>query len=249
MGRAAELNPLARGFYTVREAARLIEVGSPARIRGWLKGYPGRKVGPLLKRDYKPIDDWQELSFHDLLEVRFVEFFREAGVKGSSLRVILKTAREVFKTDKPLATANVKYRAEAGGRDVFVEEVLRPTAEKEKAEDRKLWSLVSKNYVALETIRQSLDTGVIFDPKTQIARQWIPRQEAFPEIIIDPRVAYGRPVTPSSVPTKTIWESWVAEDEDFAAVSDWFEIPPDEVTMAIEFEKCLTAEWEARVAA
>jgi hypothetical protein len=42
LDRLADLNPLARGFYTVQEAARLIEVGSTHRIYGWLKGYRGR---------------------------------------------------------------------------------------------------------------------------------------------------------------------------------------------------------------
>lgn len=244
---AEKINPLARGFYTVREAARLIEVGSPRRITGWLKGYHDRKVGALLKRDYEPLDGVQELSFHDLLEVRFVEFFLQNGIKSKSLREALKNARRVFGTDKPLASANIKFRSEKGVQDIFVEEVLKPAAE--KTGDTKLWSLVTKNYVEYETIRQSLDIGVVFDPKTTMARQWVPRQSQFPDIVIDPKVAYGRPVTPSSVPTKTIWESWVAEDEDFAAVSDWFEIPPSEVHMAIEFERCLEAEWSARVAA
>src|SRR5690606_28679409 len=140
-------------------------------------------------------------------------FFLSNGIKSRSLRVALKNARRVFGTDKPLASANIKIRSEKGVQDIFVEEGLKPAAE--VAGDTKLWSLVTKNYVQYETIRQSLDLGVVFDPKTSMARQWIPRQRDFPEVIIDPRVAYGRPVTPSSVPTKTIWESWVAEDEDF----------------------------------
>jgi hypothetical protein len=45
-------NPLARGFYTVGEAARLIEVGNARRIHHWLRGYPGSGAGPLLKRGW-----------------------------------------------------------------------------------------------------------------------------------------------------------------------------------------------------
>ena len=66
------VNPLARGFYSVKDAARLIENARARRIYGWLKGYPDRDIGPLLERDYTPINDRQELSFLDLIEVRFL---------------------------------------------------------------------------------------------------------------------------------------------------------------------------------
>jgi hypothetical protein len=39
MGSPAIINPLGMGFYSVPEAARLIEFGSARRIYGWLRGY------------------------------------------------------------------------------------------------------------------------------------------------------------------------------------------------------------------
>ena len=97
MGNVEPINLLAAGFYTVQEAARLIEVGSVRRITGWLRGYPGRNVEPLLTRDYAKIGDYEELSFLDLMEVRFVEHFREQGVKVRTLRRALENARPISK--------------------------------------------------------------------------------------------------------------------------------------------------------
>lgn len=104
MGNMKPINPLAAGFYTISDAARLIEVGSARRILGWLRGYPKRRIGPLLNRDFMPIGGHEELSFLDLMEIRFVEYLREQGVKVQTLRKALENARIVFKEEKPLAS-------------------------------------------------------------------------------------------------------------------------------------------------
>src|SRR6185312_4494977 len=141
-------NPLARGFYTVQEAARLIQVGSTNRIYGWLRGYPARQIGPLLTRDYEPIGEHEELSFLDLMEIRFVEHFREHGVKARSLRIAASRLRDEYKTEHPFALEKVILIADKA--DVFVEEVLRESAD--EAADPRLRSLLTKNYVMYEAI-------------------------------------------------------------------------------------------------
>lgn len=237
-------NPLARGFYTVAEAARLIEVGSAARIRGWLKGYPGRRIGPLLTRDYPPLGEAQELSFLDLIEVRFVEHFREQQVKTCTLRSAIETARKVFGREKPLASDRVKFVTD--GKNIFVEEVLKPTAK--AANDAALWSLVTRQYEIYEFIQARLLRGLSFDPGTHLARRWVPRPQEFPDIIVDPRIAYGQPVGPSSVPTATLYDAWEAERRDIDAVADWYGVPLPEAQMAVDFETRLRLPREALVA-
>jgi uncharacterized protein (DUF433 family) len=233
----AHTNPLARGFYTVRDAARLIEVGSAPRIRGWLSGYPRRKAGALLIRDYKPIDKVQELSFLDLMEVRFVEHFRAIKVKPQTLRRCLQTARERFKEDKPLLKQGVLFIPTDDRRNIVVEEVLKPAAEENN--DTALWNLLDRNYEFNNFIEGHLARGLTFDPKTELTATWAPRASEFPEIIIDPAVAYGQPVVPKQIPTAMLFEAWEAEDGDAATVADWFNIPTDQVQMAVGFEQLL----------
>jgi hypothetical protein len=233
----ARTNPLARGFYTVAEAARLIEVGNAPRIRGWLRGYPGREIGPLLYRDYHPVNRAEELSFLDLIEVRFVEHFREQGVKIGTLRRALETAREVFKEEKPLSTDRFIFVPRDDGRDIFVEEVMKPSAK--ETDDRTLWSLVTKQYEIYTLIRDKLARGVSFDPATHLAKHWVPRPKSFPSIYLDPRIAYGQPVGPHMVPTQTLYESWLAEKEDIGAVADWFDVPIAEAQTGVDFELAL----------
>jgi hypothetical protein len=87
-------NPLAQGSYSVPEAARLVRVGGARRIYGWLQGHAGRCVGPLLERDDHPVGDTEELSFHHLMEVRFVEHFRGRDVKVRRPRIAASRLRD-----------------------------------------------------------------------------------------------------------------------------------------------------------
>jgi uncharacterized protein (DUF433 family) len=236
-------NPLARGFYTVRDAARLIEVGNAQRIRGWLGGYPRRKAGPLLIRDYMPVGKTQELSFLDLMEVRFVEHFRAINVKPQTLRLCLETARVKFKEDKPLLKQGVLFIPTDDRRKVVVEEILKPAAEEN--EDTALWNLVDRNYEFNEFIERHLARGLTFNPKTELTATWAPRPKEFPQIIIDPAIAYGQPVVPKGIPTATLFEAWEAEEGDTAVVADWFNVPTRQVEMAVGFEHLLKHEEHA----
>jgi uncharacterized protein (DUF433 family) len=243
MGQATT-NPLAKGFYTVPEAVRLIGLGNSHRVYGWLRGYTDRQIGPLLNRDYSPVGDSEELSFLDLMEVRFVEHFREHGVKVRSLRIAAKRLREEFKTDHPFALERVVLLADKA--DVFVDEVLKESAE--EAGDPRLRSLLTHNYVMYEAIKQVLVPGIEFDAKTRLARAWRPRPKKFPDIIVDPRIAYGQPVGPSKVPTATLFDAWKAEKESTDAVAFWYQIPTAEVIAAVKFEKHLNRYAEVRAA-
>lgn len=228
-----ETNSLARGFYTVKDAARLIEHARAQRIYGWLKGYPDRDIGPLLDRDYKPVNDRQELSFLDLIEVRFVEHFRAHEVRLRTLRRAADRLRKEFDTPHPFATDQIHLAADKA--DVFLV-VMRESAKEER--DRALLSLTTDNYILEEIIKRNLVPGLVFDRRTHVARRWTPRPIEFPDIIIDPRVAYGQPIVESGVPTAVLLSSWEAEN-DLDEVAFWHGVKSSEVQRAVEFEKFL----------
>lgn len=236
------VNPLARGFYTVRDAARLIESAHIQRIYGWLKGYPDRDVGPLLERDYSPIGERQELSFLDLIEVRFVEHFRAHSVKLRTLRRAAERLRQEFNTPHPFATDRVHLEADKA--DVFLV-VMRETAQQEK--DRALLSLTTDNYVLEDIIKRNLVPGITFDRQTHNVRRWTPRPKQFPHIIVDPKIAYGQPAAPSGVPTAVLRSAWEAEG-DYDRVAYWHNVKSSEVRQAVEFENLLDQEIKARAA-
>ncbi len=228
------MNPLARGFYTAKEAAQLIEVGNVRRIHGWLSGYKNSDIGPLLERDYSRVGRIQELSFYDLMEVKFVEYFRENGVRVQTLRAALATAREVFGLQKPLASNKVRFIPSKDGKMILVDESDRVVATKD--EDPHLWNLVNRQYEHYELIHDQIERGVEFDATSHLAKTWRPRPRTHPDIVIDPLRAYGKPIVSTGTPTSVIYEAWLAEGRNPVPVTEWFELTPSDVQSAIEFE-------------
>src|SRR5213078_2216409 len=78
-------NLVGRGVFSLSEASRLTGIPAP-RIRRWLTVYEFRsRLGPRyspppVQRDYAVADGKVSLSFADMIEVRFLDHFLEAGV-------------------------------------------------------------------------------------------------------------------------------------------------------------------------
>jgi hypothetical protein len=66
-------------------------------------------------------------------------------------------------------------------------------------------SLTTRNFMMAEIIKRFLVPGIVFDKQDHMARRWAPRHDRFPEIVIDPRVAYGQPVGPSGFRRRRLW--------------------------------------------
>ena len=139
--------------------------------------------------------------------------------------------------DKPLATDRLRFLLSEDRKNIFVEEILKPAAK--EMSDMRLWSLLTKQYEIYELMQEKLARGVSFDPQTHLATRWVPRPGDFPDIFIDPKIAFGRPVIPSFVPTETIMKSWLAEGKDYNSVADWFDVSVLEIQKAVDFELAL----------
>ncbi|MDB6169078.1 MAG: hypothetical protein JWM88_1942, partial [Verrucomicrobia bacterium] len=82
---------LKTGIYSFSEASRLTGV-SAARIRRWLKGYDfatkadRHHSNPVWKGQLEPIGGSLAVGFQDLIEIRFVAAFIDAGVTWKTMR-------------------------------------------------------------------------------------------------------------------------------------------------------------------
>src|SRR5262245_26482350 len=92
---------LGRGVYTIPQAASLVGL-TRRRVREWFRGRrsdPGHR--PVFQSDYKPIDTFFAISFHDLIDVYVAGQLRESGVSLPTVRRVYDRLARELKTAHP----------------------------------------------------------------------------------------------------------------------------------------------------
>jgi uncharacterized protein (DUF433 family) len=226
-----EAPPLGTGFYTVPEAARLLRI-RPLNIRRWLGGYNYTQGGnivhmpPLWNPQLPAYEHHIELGFLDLIELRVIKSFLDAGLSLTTVRNCLEYARECADNERPFATR----RFRTGGRTIFLES-LRRTGEDE------LLDLQNHQYVIKKVIDRTFKD---LDISHDIVTRWRPF-DGKQSIVIDPKRAFGQPIASSyGVPTIVLAEAVKAEGS-IERVSRLFDVSAAAVRDAVTFEQSLAA--------
>lgn len=213
------------GIFTAAEAAALLGV-SASKIRAWVSGWPGSSTAPVVENDIGWMDNKLAFSFANLMEIRFIAFFENAGVRLPEIRRIMDEVRNEINRPRPFAT-NLVFKTDG---ERIVAEVAT------KSGIKSIYDLKSRNFEMREIVYRSLKDDVVYDPKGD-ARAWFPRKQIAPNVIIHPSVAFGRPVLKEQwIPTETIADAWQAE-ESIDMVARLFQIPEARVKEAVSFEQ------------
>lgn len=232
---AVEAIPIGVGIYSFADAARLIGSKS-GELRRWMLGYDHKGTdgelvhsAPLwvhqLADDGRGIDG---IGFRDLLELRFVRKFREAGVPLQLIRRTLEEAQSLLSTPYPFTCK--KFRTD--GKRIFMSVV-------EETGDESLIDLVKRQNVIEPVIGPSLRSGIEFEE--DMAARWFPIKNS-KAIVLDPARSFGQPIlVQSGIPTVAIAEAVVAEGGDESVVGRLFEISKVDVRRAVDFEARIAA--------
>ena len=168
------------------------------------------------------------LTFADLIEIRFLEAFRQNGVSARALRIASHRAKELLGRHHPFSTQIFK----SDGRTILAEIT-------KEAGDKVLFDIVSKQYVFEKVIASYLYIGLDFNELKEPARWWPLGKNR--SVVIDPRRAFGAPIVArTGVPTK-ILNSAVNAEQSLEFVAKWYSVNIDEVTDAVQFETKLAA--------
>ena len=214
------------GVDTVPQAARL--VGAPTdKLRRWVFG--GRGQRSIIDHDYEQIDGVDALSFHDLIEARFIKAFREHGVSFQHLRKVASKARDDLRTVHPFASA----RFVTDGRRIILDEV---------DEDGRcsLIDYLSDQITFEAFVRDLILKGVSFDAR-DLAETWRPQPQLAPEVIIDPRRAFGAPIIARTGTRSEVVARAAKAEGSYSAAARTFDLSEEEVRQAVEFEERLAA--------
>jgi uncharacterized protein (DUF433 family) len=228
----ATLNLIETGIYSVPEAAKLVGA-TERKVRGWVTGY-GKGEGPLIDNQLGWVDGRLAFSFVNLMEIRFIAFFEDAGVRLPHIRAILSEAKDLLNHPHPFATSIV-FKTDG-------KKILAKIARQNGIAD--LYDLKTHNYEMGTVVFASLKSDVEFNPQGEI-RSWRPRPQTAPHVIVHPKFAFGQPVLRESrIPTRTLLDAVNAEGSA-DAVAEQFDVPLKQVREAIKFERELTLKMAA----
>jgi uncharacterized protein (DUF433 family) len=219
---------IGRGVYPLREAHRI--TGVPVRrIRRWLKGYSYDYRGtrafspPVVESELSGDLGVTAIDFADLLEVRFLNAFREHGVSWHAIRIASQRAKGLLGMKHPFSSR--KFSTD--GRTILADFVS-------ETGDPVMLDLVRSQYEWERIIRRHLFGEIEFDDQDVPARWW--PVEGSQRIVIDPQRVLGAPIVDvEGVPTRVLASAAIAEDS-IEFVADVFRVDPISVAEAVEYE-------------
>ncbi|MGX1353013.1 uncharacterized protein (DUF433 family)/DNA-binding transcriptional MerR regulator [Bradyrhizobium elkanii] len=244
--KSPEPDGLGRGVYSGTEALRLLNFARPgtapsdrvsrSTVARWLKGYEhgpvegeGKNKGyspPLWRPDYANDDDLLEISFRDLIELRFVKSFRDIGLSLRTIRECYQRASEEVHDERPFSTK--RFRTD--GKTIFLEIT-------EGVKEGKLVDLRRRQNVFKAIVEPSL-RDLEFEAST-VAR-WFPLGIDRRAVVIDPARSFGQPIVSVGVPTEVLATA-VQTEGSIEAVAALYDVPKGDVRFALDFERRLAA--------
>lgn len=94
-----------KGIYTYSDASRLLGQ-SKAVIRGLVNGYKykDRPQKPVISKKTVTYEDKEYLTFYDIIELKFINYFLSCGVKRKTIVDAYEKAKKELNKDYPFAT-------------------------------------------------------------------------------------------------------------------------------------------------
>jgi uncharacterized protein (DUF433 family) len=217
---------LGHGVYTCYEAAKLTGL-KQSRVREWFRSRPSASARkPVFLGDYEPVNGDYALSFHDLIDLFVAGQLREHGVSLQLLRKVYKRMQNDLKTNHPFCRKELL----SDGKVVFMRQL-------DSEGQEELTEVLTRQRVFPQILSPFLHK-IDYDKATLLAKRWkISRL-----VVLDPAICFGKPVVePAGIPTAILAAAYFANGKDAEAVGDWYNVAPDYVLAAVEFERNMAA--------
>jgi len=208
------------GSYSIPEAARLARI-NPRTAARWTASPSTKQRGRLLQPDLPPVGDRRAVSFLDLIDLLVVGRFRAEGVSFQMVRRVYSLLRDRLETPHPFSHS----RLLTDGRAVFLETLSGDG-------DHDLLEVVTGQTAMPKILRPYL-RQIDYAPDTRTAVRW----RIADGIVLDPGRAFGKPIVDvEGTTTHVLARAYWANGEDAELVADLFDVAPESVRHAVEFE-------------
>jgi uncharacterized protein (DUF433 family) len=190
----------------------------PNTVRAWFTSANAAIFKPTYTRDSRHF----AVSFLDLIDVLVVGRLRGKGVSMQMIRKVYDAMRTDFGVEHPFSHEFIL----TDGKRVFMQ-----SAKTVKAQA--VIEIVSKqNY--METVMRPYLERVDYSSRSFMAERW----RILDGVVIDPQVNFGKPtVLGTNTSTYILANAFHANREDTPMVADLFEVRPEDVVHAVEFER------------
>jgi uncharacterized protein (DUF433 family) len=221
------------GSYSLREAALFLRIPF-AKIRRWAAGYwysavdEDRFSQPVVPGQADAMDE-RVLSFHELMELAVIAFYRSEGVSMAVVRKARAAAQELFEVEFPFAMERLR----TDGHGIFAN--LAHVSE--VSDDRLLVELSKSQLTYTALVEPFLRTNVDFGADGMASTYW-PLGRDKP-ILLDANRSFGRPIAKSNgTPTFVLYQMRQS-GETLERLAAWYGLPLAELESALEFEEHL----------
>ena len=223
--------------YCCADAARLVGL-SPGQVRRYLRGYTYKsrnaqggleaRQRPALTRPHKAGADEPYASFLDLADLLIV---RKLLDRRFTLHAIRGFIEDVWRLTESTHVANERFYTL--DRSAFIQ--LVPTSGAAVQELGKAGQLSLFREYQLDRL------NLEFEARSGLALRWFPSGKRG-KVMLDPHISFGRPVlTSANIPTYSIYDLYLGENKDAAAVARWYDISQRDVEAALEYQRRLAA--------
>ncbi len=221
MGKTVAENVAGLGIFSFSEASRLTGL-EPRRVRRWF-GADGRS--PAFSAEFRSPAGHEALSFLDLIDVLIAGKLRERGVSFQALRRAYKNLQKKFGTEHAFSYRNVW----TDGKTVFLQEML-------QRGEAKLVDMEHRQLVLTRVVQPYLEE-IEYDTR-DLANRW----KITDGVVIDPALNFGSPTLEDVGISSYILASAVAANgNDVDKVAVWYDIDPQAVRRAVNFERAIAA--------
>ncbi len=218
------------GAYSLRDAALLLHLPY-GKLRRWAVGYwfaaadEDRFSAPVVPGDPDEIEE-RVLSFHELIELAVVAFFRREGVSMAVVRAVRNKSQEIFGTPYPFAT----QRLETDGHGIFGD-----LSTVDDVPSGKLQVELSCGQIAFASFVEPFFRSNIDFAKDGLASAYWPMGRGRP-VLLDAGRSFGHPIIQrSGTPTFVLYQMRQS-GENAERLAAWYNITRDELEAALDYE-------------
>ena len=227
---------LSEGAYTIQDVSLYLRATTPAENMEpveWAQSserpYPNattRAIAAWIRRsvDVEVVtlgSHWRALHFHDLIRMRMISLLRSRGISFKAIRESEQFARDLTGSRNPFATEDLWH----SDSDIFL-----------NFRDRIISTAERQGQYAMDLLEPYLQRvkhhpGLTFDDDG-LASLWRPHNS----VALNPQIGFGAPcIENTRIQTEVLW-SLRNSGESLESLAEVYEIAPEEVNAAIEWE-------------